>query len=124
MISSSPIGGDGKIYWCSERGKTYVIDATALAAAASILRDLNRGIIGRRSHDPLWYAAIEHRILAEGPQGEDIIKIASSIPTPKFVSKYTAEIKQAFQDMQSPDVAPKSLGWFGRVFGSMRHVAR
>ena len=32
-FSSSPIGGDGKIYWCSERGKTYVIDAAALAAS-------------------------------------------------------------------------------------------
>lgn len=30
-FSSSPIGGDGKIYWCSERGKTYVIDAARLA---------------------------------------------------------------------------------------------
>jgi hypothetical protein len=30
-FSSSPIGGDGKIYWSSERGKTYVIDAARLA---------------------------------------------------------------------------------------------
>ena len=30
-FTSSPIGADGKIYWCSERGKTYVIDATRLA---------------------------------------------------------------------------------------------
>ena len=29
-FSSSPIGADGKIYWASERGKTYVIDATKL----------------------------------------------------------------------------------------------
>ena len=29
-FSSSPVGADGKIYWCSERGKTYVIDATRL----------------------------------------------------------------------------------------------
>ncbi len=30
-FSSSPIGADGRIYWCSERGKTYVIDAAKLA---------------------------------------------------------------------------------------------
>jgi len=30
-FSSSPVAGDGKIYWCSERGKTYVIDAAKLA---------------------------------------------------------------------------------------------
>ena len=30
-FTSSPVGADGKIYWCSERGKTYVIDATCLA---------------------------------------------------------------------------------------------
>lgn len=30
-FTSSPVGADGKIYWCSERGKTYVIDATSLA---------------------------------------------------------------------------------------------
>jgi len=30
-FSSSPVGADGKIYWCSERGKTYVIDAGRLA---------------------------------------------------------------------------------------------
>jgi outer membrane protein assembly factor BamB/HEAT repeat protein len=29
-FSASPIGGDGKIYWSSERGKTYVIDASRL----------------------------------------------------------------------------------------------
>lgn len=29
-FTSSPVGGDGKIYWASERGKTYVIDAAAL----------------------------------------------------------------------------------------------
>ncbi len=29
-FTSSPVGADGKIYWCSERGKTYVLDATAL----------------------------------------------------------------------------------------------
>ena len=30
-FTSSPVGADGKIYWCSERGKTYVIDAAGLA---------------------------------------------------------------------------------------------
>jgi outer membrane protein assembly factor BamB len=29
-FSSSPVGADGKIYWCSERGKTYVLDAAGL----------------------------------------------------------------------------------------------
>ena len=29
-FTSSPVGADGKIYWCSERGKTYVIDAGSL----------------------------------------------------------------------------------------------
>ena len=32
-FSSSPVGADGKIYWCSERGKTYVIDAAMLTGA-------------------------------------------------------------------------------------------
>ena len=31
-FTSSPVGADGKIYWCSERGKTYVIDAASLTA--------------------------------------------------------------------------------------------
>jgi outer membrane protein assembly factor BamB len=31
-FSSSPVGADGKIYWCSERGKTYVLDAGGLSA--------------------------------------------------------------------------------------------
>lgn len=31
-FSSSPVAGDGKLYWCSERGKTYVINAAALTA--------------------------------------------------------------------------------------------
>jgi hypothetical protein len=39
-FSSSPIGGDGKIYWCSERGKTYVLDAVALAATPSSVKVL------------------------------------------------------------------------------------
>lgn len=30
-FSASPVGADGKIYWSSERGKTYVLDAAALA---------------------------------------------------------------------------------------------
>jgi len=30
-FTSSPVGADSKIYWCSERGKTYVIDASGLA---------------------------------------------------------------------------------------------
>jgi HEAT repeat protein len=34
------VGGDGKIYWCSERGKTYVIDAAALASGQPSLRML------------------------------------------------------------------------------------
>jgi outer membrane protein assembly factor BamB len=29
-FSASPVGGDDKIYWCSERGKTYVLDAKKL----------------------------------------------------------------------------------------------
>jgi outer membrane protein assembly factor BamB len=37
-FSSSPIGCDGKIYWCSERGKTYVIDATALTATSPTVK--------------------------------------------------------------------------------------
>jgi HEAT repeat protein len=39
-FTSSPVGGDGKIYWCSERGKTYVIDAAALASGQPSLRML------------------------------------------------------------------------------------
>lgn len=39
-FSSSPIGGDGKIYWCSERGKTYVIDAAALTATPPAVKVL------------------------------------------------------------------------------------
>jgi HEAT repeat protein len=39
-FSSSPIGGDGKIYWCSERGRTYVIDAVALAATPPTVKVL------------------------------------------------------------------------------------
>ena len=30
-FTSSPVGADGKIYWCSERGRTYVIDAASLS---------------------------------------------------------------------------------------------
>lgn len=32
-FTSSPVGADGKIYWCSERGKTYVIDAASLTGS-------------------------------------------------------------------------------------------
>ena len=32
-FTSSPVGADGKIFWCSERGKTYVIDAAGLTGA-------------------------------------------------------------------------------------------
>ncbi|MFA5189255.1 MAG: HEAT repeat domain-containing protein [Verrucomicrobiia bacterium] len=39
-FSSSPIGGDGKIYWCSERGKTYVMDAAALTATPPAVKVL------------------------------------------------------------------------------------
>ena len=39
-FTSSPIGGDGKIYWCSERGKIYVIDATALTATPPAVKVL------------------------------------------------------------------------------------
>jgi len=39
-FSSSPIGGDGKIYWCSERGNTYVIDATALTGSQPTVKVL------------------------------------------------------------------------------------
>lgn len=30
-FTASPVAADGKIYWCSERGKTYVIDAGPLS---------------------------------------------------------------------------------------------
>ena len=39
-FTSSPIGGDGKIYWCSERGNTYVLDATALTATPPAVKVL------------------------------------------------------------------------------------
>ena len=39
-FTSSPIGGDGKIYWCSERGKIYVIDAAALTATPPAVKVL------------------------------------------------------------------------------------
>ena len=31
-FTSSPVGAGGKIYWCSERGKTYVLDAAGLTS--------------------------------------------------------------------------------------------
>jgi len=39
-FTSSPVAGDGKIYWCSERGKTYVIDAAALESDKPAVRVL------------------------------------------------------------------------------------
>lgn len=39
-FTSSPIGADGKIYWCSERGKTYVIDAAGLTADKPVVNVL------------------------------------------------------------------------------------
>jgi outer membrane protein assembly factor BamB len=39
-FSSSPVAADGKIYWCSERGKTYVVDAAALAGDRPSLKVL------------------------------------------------------------------------------------
>ena len=35
-FSASPVLGDGKIYWSSERGDTYVLDAAALQAAQGL----------------------------------------------------------------------------------------
>jgi outer membrane protein assembly factor BamB len=40
-FTSSPVGADGKIYWCSERGKTYVIDAAGLAGKKPSLKLLS-----------------------------------------------------------------------------------
>lgn len=37
-FTSSPVAGDGKIYWCSERGKTYVLDAAGLTAEKRAVR--------------------------------------------------------------------------------------
>ena len=34
-FSSSPVGAEGKIYWCSERGKTYVLDPAGLSGKKS-----------------------------------------------------------------------------------------
>jgi outer membrane protein assembly factor BamB len=39
-FTASPVGADGKIYWCSERGKTYVIDAGRLAGDKPSVRVL------------------------------------------------------------------------------------
>ncbi len=40
-FTSSPVGADGKIYWCSERGKTYVIDAAGLTGKRPSLKLLS-----------------------------------------------------------------------------------
>ncbi len=40
-FTSSPVGAGGKIYWCSERGKTYVIDAAALTGKKPSLKLLS-----------------------------------------------------------------------------------
>jgi outer membrane protein assembly factor BamB len=40
-FTSSPLGADGKIYWSSERGRTYVIDAAALAGKKPSLKLLS-----------------------------------------------------------------------------------
>lgn len=39
-FTSSPVAADGKIYWPSERGKTYVIDAAGLAAKQPVVKVL------------------------------------------------------------------------------------
>jgi outer membrane protein assembly factor BamB len=39
-FTSSPVGGDGKIYWPSERGKTYVLDAQALSGPTPAVKVL------------------------------------------------------------------------------------
>jgi hypothetical protein len=39
-FTSSPVGADDKIYWCSERGRTYVIDAARLAGDQPSVRVL------------------------------------------------------------------------------------
>lgn len=39
-FSSSPAAGDEKIYWCSERGKTYVLNAAALSANPATVKIL------------------------------------------------------------------------------------
>jgi hypothetical protein len=39
-FTSSPIGADGKIYWPSERGKTYVIEAAGLATKKPVVKVL------------------------------------------------------------------------------------
>ncbi len=46
-FSSSPVGADGKIYWCSERGKTYVIDAARLAGDRPSVKVLSVNKLGR-----------------------------------------------------------------------------
>ena len=40
-FTSSPVGADGKIYWCSERGRTYVLDAAALAGPEPAVKMLS-----------------------------------------------------------------------------------
>ena len=45
-FTSSPVGGDGKIYWCSERGKTYVFDAAGLADKKPAVKVLSVNQLG------------------------------------------------------------------------------
>lgn len=45
-FTSSPVAGDGKIYWCSERGKTYVIDAASLTGRKPAVKVLSVNQLG------------------------------------------------------------------------------
>ena len=65
-FTASPVAGDGKIYWASERGRVYVIDAARLmgdqpSAVVLAVNQLARGLPGHAGHRPRPAVHPHHR---------------------------------------------------------------
>jgi len=98
-FTSSPVAADGKIYWPSERGKTYVIDAAGLAAKKPVVKVLAvnqiRGVC-------LASPAVAHgRLLLRTNEALYCVAEQGKLkqaPKVKVLSGTFAELRQRYQD--------------------------
>jgi outer membrane protein assembly factor BamB len=102
-FTSSPIAADGRIYWSSERGKTYVMDATGLAAKGSVkvlsVNQLSGGCLATPAiaHGRLFIRTSEALYCIAGTA---TATVAQSVKE-KALSGTLAELKQRYDQHQA-----------------------
>lgn len=103
-FTASPVAGDGKIYWASERGQIYVIDAARLmgdkpAAVMLAVNQLRGACLATPAiaHGRLFIRTTEALYCIGGKETAGVAQAARSLPTT------FAELKQHYEKHKAAD---------------------